>query len=303
MSASSYLRITALFGVLTGLLLVLGYVVGLYFGNPYLFTGLALVLAAVFNFISYYYSDSIVIRMSRAKIIQESDNPTLFRVVREVAQKAGMPMPKVGIVESAQPNAFATGRGPEKAVVCATSGILRTLTPDELKVVIAHEIGHVVHRDVLMSSIAATMAGAIAYIGNIAFYSMWFGGFSGNRNRQGNGSLILLLVAAILIPLGATFVQLGINRADEYNADEYGAKLTRNPAGLISALEKISTKVETKSFSGDPNNGPSPATASLWIVNPFKGHSLLEIFSTHPSLAHRVERLKKVARDLNIYVP
>ena len=159
MSASSYLRITALFGVLTGLLLVLGYVVGLYFGNPYLFTGLALVLAAAFNFISYYYSDSIVIRMSRAKIIQESDNPTLFRVVREVAQKAGMPMPKVGIVESAQPNAFATGRGPEKAVVCATSGILRTLTPDELKVVIAHEIGHVVHRDVLMSSIAATMAG------------------------------------------------------------------------------------------------------------------------------------------------
>ena len=303
MSASFYLRVTALFGVLTGLLLVLGYIVGLYFGDPYLFTGLALVLAAVFNFISYYYSDSIVIRMSRAKIIQESDNPTLFHVVREVSQKAGMPMPKVGIVESAQPNAFATGRGPQKAVVCATSGILRTLTPDELKVVIAHEIGHVIHRDVLMSSIAATMAGAIAYIGNIAFYSMWFGGLGGNRNRQGNGSLILLLVAAILIPLGATFVQLGINRADEYNADEYGAKLTRNPAGLISALEKISSRVETKSFSGNQNNSPSPATASLWIVNPFKGHSLLEIFSTHPSLTHRVERLKKVARDLSIYVP
>src|SRR5256885_4806969 len=149
---------TALFGVLTGLLLVLGYIVGLYFGDPVLFTGLALILAAVFNFISYYYSDSIVIRMSRAKIIQESDNPTLFRVVRGVAQKAGMPMPKVGIVESAQPNAFATGRGPEKAVVCATSGILRTLTPDELKVVIAYEIGHVVHECYLESIIAASMA-------------------------------------------------------------------------------------------------------------------------------------------------
>src|SRR5713226_3511036 len=173
---------TALFGVLTGLLLVLGYVVGLYFGSPYLFTGLALVLAAFFNLISYYYSDSIVIRMSRAKIIQESDSPTLFRVVREVSQKAGMPMPRVGIVESAQPNAFATGRGPEKAVVCATSGILRTLTPDELKVVIAHEIGHVIHRDVLMSSIAATMAGAIAYIGNLAFSPPCFARSGGNSN-------------------------------------------------------------------------------------------------------------------------
>ncbi len=305
MSETFYLRMTVLFGVLTGLLLVLGYVVGLYFGNPYLFMLFALVLAALFNFVSYYYSDSIVLRMSRAHVIQEGDNPTLFRVVREVTQKAGMPMPRVGIVESPQPNAFATGRGPEKAVVCATSGILRTLTPDELQVVIAHEVGHVIHRDVLMSSVAATMAGAIAYLGNIAFYSMWFGGgFGGNRNRQGSGSLILLLVAAILIPLGATFVQLGISRTDEYNADEYGAKLTRNPEGLISALEKISSRVETKTFTGNKNqsNSPSPATAPLWIVNPFKGHSLLEIFSTHPSLEHRVERLKKVARTLNIYV-
>ncbi len=303
MSASVYLRMSLLFGVLTGLLLILGYVVGLYFGNPYLFTLFALILAAFFNFISYYYSDSIVIRMTRAKVIQEGDNPTLFKVVRNVSQKAGIPMPKVAIVESAQPNAFATGRGPEKAVVCATSGILRTLTPDELEVVIGHEVGHVIHRDVLMASIAATMAGAISFIGNIAFYSMWFGGFSGNRNRQGNGSFVLLLIAAILIPLGATFIQLGISRTDEYNADEYGAKLTRNPSGLISALEKITAKVETKSFSGTQDKGPSPATGSLWIVNPIKGHSLLELFSTHPSLEHRVERLKKVARDLNIYVP
>jgi len=303
MSSSLYLRMTLLFGLLTGLLLLLGYIVGLYFGNPYLFTLFALVLAAFFNFISYYYSDSIVIRMSRAKIIQESDNPTLFRIVRNVSQRAGMPMPRVGIVESAQPNAFATGRGPEKAVVCATTGALKTLSPDELEVVLGHEVGHVIHRDVLMSSIAATMAGAISYIGNIAFYSMWFGGFSGNRNRQGNGSFVLLLVAAILIPLGATFIQLGISRTDEYNADEYGAKLTRNPGALISALEKITARVETKSFSRDQNNGPSPATGSLWIVNPIKGHSLLELFSTHPSLEHRVERLKKVARDLSIYVP
>jgi len=299
MAASTYLKITLLFAVLTGLLLVIGFAVGYYFGDPLLFMGLALVLAAVFNFVSYYFSDSMVIRMTRAKIIQEGDNPTLFRVVRSVAQKAGIPMPKVGIVDSPQPNAFATGRGPNKAVVCATSSILQTLTPDELEAVIGHEIGHVVHRDVLMSSVAATMAGAISYIGTIALWSgMLGGGTSRNRN-----SPIVLLVAAILVPLGATFVRLGISRNDEYNADEYGAKLTRNPGGLITALEKISSRAQTRPISKSSAKGPAPASASLWIVNPFRGSSLVELFSTHPSMPHRVERLRKVARDLNLYVP
>jgi heat shock protein HtpX len=260
---------------------------------------LALVLAAVFNFVSYYFSDSLVIRMTRAKIIQESDNPTLFRVVRNVAQKAGIPMPKVGIVDSPQPNAFATGRGPSKAVVCATSSILQTLTPDELEAVIGHEIGHVVHRDVLMSSVAATMAGAISYIGTMALWSVMLGGGS-SKNKN---SPIVLLVAAILVPLGATFVRLGISRDDEYNADEYGAKLTRNPGGLIAALEKISNRAQTRPISNRSAKAPSPATASLWIVNPFRGSSMLELFSTHPSMPHRVARLKKVARDMNLYVP
>jgi heat shock protein HtpX len=300
MAASMYAKITLLFFVLTGLLMVIGYVVGWYFFNdPILFVGLALVLAAAINFISYYYSDSIVLKMSKAKIIQENDNPTLFRVVRNVAQKANIPMPKVGIVDSPQPNAFATGRGPNKAVVCATSSILQTLTPDELEAVIGHEIGHVVHRDVLMSSVAATLAGAISFIGQMAIFSMWFGG--GNRNRNGGSPLMLL--AIILIPLGATFVRLGISRNDEYNADEYGAKLTRNPAGLVTALQKISTKAQTKPIATQASKAPSPATASLWIVNPFKGNSLTEMFSTHPSLPHRVERLKKIGRELNVYVP
>jgi heat shock protein HtpX len=300
MAASMYAKITMLFFVLTGLLMVIGYVVGWYFFNdPITFVGLALVLAAAINFVSYYYSDSIVLKMSKAKIIQEKDNPTLFRVVRNVAQKANIPMPKVGIVDSPQPNAFATGRGPDKAVVCATSSILQTLTPDELEAVIGHEIGHVVHRDVLMSSVAATLAGAISYIGQIAMFSMWFGG--GNRNR--NGGSPLLLLAVILIPLGATFVRLGISRNDEYNADEYGAKLTRNPGGLVTALQKISAKVQTKPIATQASKAPSPATASLWIVNPFKGNSLTEMFSTHPSLPHRVERLKKIGRELNVYVP
>jgi heat shock protein HtpX len=301
MSASSYLKITLLFAVLTGLLLVIGYVVGLYFfGDPIPVMGFALVLAALFNFFAYYYSDSLVIRMSRAKIIQEGDNPTLFRVVRSVAQKANIPMPRVGIVESQQANAFATGSGPERAVVCATSGILQTLTPDELEAVIGHEIGHVIHRDVLVSSVAATIAGAISYIGNIAMWSLWFGG--GNRNRSG-GSSALLLLAVILVPLGATFVQLGISRNDEYTADEYGAKLTRNPGGLISALEKITAKAQTRPISANSSQAPSPATASLWIVNPFRGRALVELFSTHPSLPHRIERLRRVAREMNLYVP
>ena len=300
MSGSMYAKITALFFILTALLMVIGYVVGWYFfGDPILFVGLALVLAAVLNFVSYYYSDSIVLRMSKAKIIQEGENPALFRVVRSVAQKANIPMPKVGIVDSPQPNAFATGRGPNKAVVCATSSILQTLTPDELEAVIGHEIGHVVHRDVLMSSIAATIAGAISYIGQIALFSTMFGG--GGRDR--NGSSGIMLLAVILVPLGATFVQLGISRDDEYNADEYGARLTRNPAGLVSALQKISAKAQVRPIAQTQAKAPAPATAALWIVNPFRGNSLTEMFSTHPSMAHRVERLRKVGREMNVYVP
>jgi heat shock protein HtpX len=302
MAASTYLKITALFAILTGMLLAIGYAVGWYFfDDPIPVMGLALVLAGAFNFISYYYSDTLVLKLSKAKLIKESDNPTLFRVVRNVAQKANIPMPKVGIVDSPQPNAFATGRGPNRAVVCATSSILQTLTPDELEAVIGHEIGHVVHRDVLMSSIAATMAGAISYIGTIALWSTMLGG--GSRNRNSGNSAIFLLLAIILVPLGATFVQLGISRNDEYSADEYGARLTRNPAGLISALQKISTKVQTKPIATNPSKAPSPATSALWIVNPFRGSSLAELFSTHPSMPHRVERLRQVGHEINVYVP
>ena len=301
MNASTYLKITALFAILTGLLLAIGFAVGWYlFNDPIPFMGIALVMAGLFNFISYYYSDTLVLKLSKAKLIKESDNPTLFRVVRNVAQKANIPMPKVGIVDSPQPNAFATGRGPNRAVVCATSSILQTLTPDELEAVIGHEIGHVVHRDVLMSSIAATMAGAISYIGTFALWSTMLGG---GRNRNNSNSSVFLLLAVILVPLGATFVQLGISRNDEYSADEYGARLTRNPGGLINALQKISTKVQTRPLATNAANAPSPATAALWIVNPFRGSSLAELFSTHPSMTHRVEKLRQVGREINVYVP
>ena len=298
-----YARLVALFFVLTALLMLVGYAIGYYFGDPLFFMLIGLVFAAVANFASYFWSDSIVVKMSHARIIQQGDNPTLYNAVQNVAQRAGIPMPRVGIVDSPQPNAFATGRGPQKAVVVATSSILQALSPTELEAVIGHEVGHVVHRDVLTSSVAATMAGVISFVGNIALYSMMFGGMSGN-NRQGGGNPIALVVAIVLVPLGATFVRLGISRGLEYNADEFGAKLTQNPGALISALEKISTKAQSKPMSSGPGTqgGPSPATSSLWIVNPFRGHTMLELFSTHPSLPHRVERLRKIGQQMGVWV-
>lgn len=292
-----------LFLVLTGLLMLVGYAIGLYFGDPFLFMLLGLVLAGVVNFVSYYWSDSIVVKMSRATIIKENDNPALYAAVQNVATKAGIPMPRVGIVQSPQPNAFATGRGPHKAVVVATSSILQALSPAELEAVIGHEIGHVVHRDVLTSSVAATMAGVISYVGNIALYSMMFGGFGGN-GRQG-GNPLVLVAAIVLVPLGATFVRLGISRGLEYHADEYGAKLTQNPGALASALLKISSKTQARAApraAVGTSRGPSPATASLWIVNPFKGATMFELFSTHPSIQHRIERLKKIGLQMGVFV-
>ncbi|HUH99852.1 MAG TPA: M48 family metalloprotease, partial [Nitrososphaerales archaeon] len=174
----------------------------------------------------------------------------------------------------------------------------------ELEAVIGHEVGHVVHKDVLTSSVAATIAGVISYIGNIALYSMMFGSFGGGGNNRQGGNPIALIAAVILVPLGATFVQLGISRGLEYNADEFGAKLNQNPGALASALQKISAKVQTRPIAaaGSPAGGPSPATASLWIVNPFRGSTMLELFSTHPSIPHRIERLRKLGQQMGVYV-
>ena len=282
--------------------MAIGYAIGLYFGDPLTFMLLGLVLAGLLNFVTYFFSDTIVVKMARARIIQENENPALYGIVRKVANQAGIPMPKVGIVQSPVPNAFATGRGPHKAVVVATSSILNALTPPELEAVIGHEIGHVVHRDILISSVAATIAGVISYIGNIALWSMMWGGSSSGRGRQGNGSIVALLLAAIFVPLGATFVQLGISRSFEYNADEYGAKLTHNPGALISALEKISNRVNNPYTRGQVAGSTSPSTASLWIVNPFRGHTLMELFSTHPATQNRIKRLRRIAEEMGVYV-
>ncbi len=288
-------RTMLLFTTLTLLLMLLGFVVGLFLGSPLGFMLLGLIFAGVVNFASYAWSDKFVLWSTHTRLIQEQDNPQLYSVVRNVAQKANIPMPRVGIVDSQQPNAFATGRGPDKAIVVATSGILKTLTPGELEAVIGHEISHVTHKDVLVASIAATIAGTISFLGQMVLWNSFFGG----KGRNNNGGY-LLIVAAILIPIGAMLVQLGISRGRESSADEEGARLTQKPQELINALRKISTRASASQWK--QANAPSPSTSSLWIVNPLKGSSWTEMFSTHPSLPHRIERISKVASEMGIMI-
>jgi heat shock protein HtpX len=298
-----FARTLLMFTALTILFMVLGLVIGYAFQiDPIALSLVGLGFAAIINFVGYEFSDRFVLWSTHTRLIQERDNPTLYGVVRKVAEEANIPMPRVGIVNSAQPNAFATGKGPGKAVVVATTSILNTLTPSELEAVIGHEISHVTHRDVLVASVAATIAGAISYIGQMIIWNSMFGGFgsSGSRNRnQNNAGIYLLIIAAILIPIAAMLVQLGISRGRESYADEAGARLTRKPQELINALRKISSRASAGQWNR--NNAPAPSTASLWIVNPLKGSSWTELFSTHPSLDHRIKRIQKVAQELGMW--
>jgi heat shock protein HtpX len=289
-------RTMLLFTTLTLLLMLFGFVIGLFLGSPLGFMLIGLIFAGVLNFASYEWSDKFVLWSTHTKLIQESDNRQLYSVVKNVAQRANIPMPRVGIVDSAQPNAFATGKGPEKAIVVATTGILKTLSPGELEAVIGHEISHVTHRDVLVASIAATIAGTISFLGQMVLWNNFFGG---SRNRNNNG-VYLMIIAAILIPIGAMLVQLGISRSRESSADEEGARLTQKPQELINALRKISNRSQASQWQ--QQTAPAPATSSLWIVNPLKGNSWTEMFSTHPSLQHRIEKISKVASQMGITV-
>jgi heat shock protein HtpX len=293
-------KTTLLFTALTALLMVFGLVIGYFFGDPLGFMLLGLIFAGIINFASYAWSDKFVLWSTHTRLIAERDNPQLYSIVRNVAQRANIPMPRVGIVDSTQANAFATGRAPDKAVVVATTGILRTLTPAELEAVIGHEISHVTHKDVLVASIAATIAGTISFLGQMVLWNSFFGGAGRSRNNNNNGALYLMIIAAILIPIGAMLVQLGISRSRESSADEEGARLTQKPQELINALRKISNRASASQWS--QQNAPSPATSSLWIVNPLKGSSWTEIFSTHPSLEKRIQNISKVAREMGILV-
>jgi heat shock protein HtpX len=240
---------------------------------------IALVFAGLMNLGSYFFSDKIVLKMYRAREVGPEEAPVLHRVVERLARRAGLPMPRIAIIPSEQPNAFATGRSPKHAVVAATQGILRILDEDELEGVMAHELAHVRHRDILISSIAATLAGAIMVL---ARFGLFFGG--GGRDRgPGGGALALLMV--ILAPIAAMIVQAAISRSREFAADEGGAEISQKPRALASALRKLEAGAKHVPLEGNP------ATAHMFIVHPFRGGGIFSLFSTHPPTEERVERL------------
>ena len=249
---------------------------------------IAFVFALAMNFGSYWFSDKIVLSMYKARQVTREEAPELFSVVERLAQNAAIPMPKVYIIEDQTPNAFATGRSPEHAAVAATTGILKILNQEELAGVLGHELAHVKHRDILTGTIAATLVGTITFIAQMAGWAMMFGGRSNDRDDNGIASLFLLILA----PIAATLLQLAVSRSREFAADAGGAQFSHNPLALASALEKISAGNQLK-----PVNNVGPATAHMFIVNPLSGKSLMKLFSTHPPIEERIQRLRLMAAD------
>jgi heat shock protein HtpX len=276
------LKTTLLLGLLTGFLLF----VGQYFGGQ---NGmiLALLFAGVMNFVSYFFSDKIALAMYRAQPVTREELPHVYQIVERLTQRVGIPMPKIYVIPNDSPNAFATGRNPNHASVAVTQGILNLLTDDEMEGVLAHELGHVRNRDILISSIAATIAGAITLAARMAMWGAMFGGYGG-RDERNRGGGIGALFMIILAPIAAMLIQLAVSRSREYAADDTGAHLTGNPYALASALRKLDE------YSRRVPLQASPSTAHLFIVAPFLGVSglnLANLFSTHPPIAKRIERL------------
>ena len=282
-------RTTLLLGALTGIILWFGQFLG---GS----TGLmiAFVFAVVMNFGSYWFSDKIVLAMYRAQPVDEAAAPGLHRIVRTLATRAGIPMPKVYIIPGEAPNAFATGRNPQHAAIAVTEGILRIMSEEELEGVLAHELSHVQNRDTLIMAIAATLAGAITYMAHMAQWAMIFGGGrrdSSDEHESGGGGVIGGLLMIVLAPIAAMLIQMAVSRSREYQADASGAQMAGQPWGLAKALEKL--EVASKVAPMDA----TPATAHLFIVNPLTGGGWTTLFSTHPPIAERVARLRAMARS------
>lgn len=269
-----------LMGLLTVLLVVIGRVIGGQSGMMFAF-----LIALVMNFASYWWSDKVVLGMYHAQEIAQSDNPALYNMIQELAGRAGLPMPRVYIVPQDQPNAFATGRDPQHAAVAVTQGILRTLSMDELRGVISHELAHVKHRDILVGTVAATIAGAISMLANMAQWAMIFGGGRGSNDREG-GNPIAGIVMMIVAPIAAMMIQMAISRSREYAADEGGAQISGNPLSLANALRKLELKTEQIPMEANP------ATAHMFIVSPLHGGGFATLFSTHPPLEERIARLE-----------
>ena len=280
MSIKNQVKTAVLLALLTALLLW----VGSLFGK----TGLvfAVLFVGLMNIGSYWFSDKIVLWMYRAKEAKQSDYPKLYKIVKEISKLSDVPMPKVYIIPTNSPNAFATGRNPKHAAVAATEGILKILNEEELKGVIAHEFSHIRNRDILISTIVGTIAGVISYIGAMARWSAIFGG---GRDDDRGGNLISLLILGILTPLIAALIQLAISRSREYLADETGAKTVKNGDALADALEKIEKNTDI-----NPMRFGTTATAHLFIANPFRNASFLNLFMTHPSTKERTQRLRNM---------
>jgi len=274
------IKTVLLLGSLTGIMLWAGSV----FGGR---TGLtvALAFALIMNFVTYFFSDKIVLRMYRAMPAHKKDYPKLHKMIEEISKKAGIPKPKLYIIPASYANAFATGRNPKNAVVACTEGIMELLTDEELKGVLAHEVGHVKNRDILVTTIAATIAAVISYL---AMMARWAAIFGGGRDSENNGNLLGLLALAILAPLIAVILQLAISRSREYLADSTGAKTIGNPKALASALEKLHHGAKAKPLRGNS------VTSSMFIVNPFSAAGIANLFSTHPPMKERVKRLKEM---------
>jgi heat shock protein HtpX len=273
-------KTTLLLGGLTGLLLLIGG----YFGGQQGMI-IAFIFALVMNFGSYWFSDKIVLGMYHAREVSETQAPELFSLVRNLALKAALPMPRVYIIPEDTPNAFATGRDENHAVVAVTEGVLRILNREELEGVIAHELTHIKNRDMLVSSIAATLAGAIVMLANMAQWAAMFGGGSREKDEEGGG-VIGLIAMAILAPIAAAIIQMAISRSREYLADEGGARISGRPYGLAGALEKLSRASQAVPLAANPS------TAHMFIVNPLTGKSLMNLFSTHPPIEERIARLR-----------
>jgi heat shock protein HtpX len=246
----------------------------------------AFIVAVVMNFVSYWFSDKMVLAAYGAQPIEEASAPRLYAIVHRLATRAGIPMPRVYMIPSETPNAFATGRNPEHAVVAVTEGIMRILDEDELEGVLAHELSHVKNRDVLISTIAATLAGAITYLAHMAQWAAMFGG-RGRDDEDGGSNPIAMILLAILAPIAALLVQMAVSRSREFQADATGAKVAGKSWGLMKALEKLQMANQAM-----PMANATPATAHLFIVNPLSGETLMRLFSTHPPLEERIARLR-----------
>lgn len=273
--------------VLLGLLTVIFVLIGSFFGKEGMY--FAFFIAVAMNWFAYFFSDKIVLAMYRAREIAPEEAPALYRIVGELTQKASLPMPKIYIIPSGTPNAFATGRDPSHAAVAVTSGIMDILDENELKGVLAHELGHIKHRDILIATVAATIAGAITMLARMLQWAAILGGGRDDR-REGNiFTLVAMLAFAVIAPIAALIIQMAISRGREYMADEEGAKLAGNPLYLANALRKLAMGVRAR-----PMNTANPSTAHMFIVSPFSGKSILTLFSTHPPIEERIKRLESM---------